>query len=147
MTKHKKRGRLLIHIPGVWPNPSEKTSNVHAYRERLHVLLGLLLRPNFGMSIKQQTLYINPQCHTGPPLRFVCQCSNAKIQRSEHNTKQIREKLMKMALKMGQKTYVVHKICVLDAILSQKFDEFLHICVIIVTFVARQKNIVKKICV
>ena len=52
-----------------------------------------------------------------------------------------------MALKMGQKTYVVHKICVLDAILSQKFCEFLHICVIIVTFVARQKNIVKKICV
>ena len=92
-------------------------------------------------------LLFYPQCHTGPPLRFVYQCSNAKIQRSEHNTKQIREKLMKMALKMGQKTYVVHKICVLDAILSQKFDEFLHICVIIVTFVARQKNIVKKICV
>ncbi len=49
-----------------------------------------------------------------------------------------------MALKMGQKTYVVHKICVLDAILSQKFDEFLHICVIIVIFVAK-KNIMSTI--
>ena len=38
-TKHIKRGRLLIHIPGVWPNPSQETSNVHEYRERLHVLL------------------------------------------------------------------------------------------------------------
>ncbi len=36
-------------------------------------------------------LLFYPQCRTGPPLRFVCQCSNAKIQRSEHITKQISE--------------------------------------------------------
>ena len=47
---------------------------------------------------------------------------------------------MKIAFKIGQKTYVVHKICILDAILSQKFDEFLHICVIIVIFVAKIKD-------
>ena len=34
----KERGRVLIHIPGVWPNPSARTSNVHAYRERLMLI-------------------------------------------------------------------------------------------------------------
>ena len=33
-------------------------------------------------------LLFNPQCRTGPPLRFVYQCSNAKVRISEHNTKQ-----------------------------------------------------------
>jgi len=58
---NKKRGRLLIHIPGVWSDPSQETSNVHDYRERLLFYLRLLLRPNFGMSNKQQTLYFYPQ--------------------------------------------------------------------------------------
>jgi hypothetical protein len=64
-TKHKKRGRLLIHIPGVWPNPSQETSNVHEYRERLRVLRRNPLRPSFGMFCKQQTLYFTLENHTG----------------------------------------------------------------------------------
>ncbi len=38
-----------------------------------------------------------------------------------------------------KKRRVVHKTCILDVILGQKFIEFLRICVILVIFVAKKQ--------
>ena len=64
LTKQKKRGRLLIHIPGAWSYPSKKqvtsTYNVNVRMFNLEILL----RPSFGMFYKQQTLYFTLKNHT-----------------------------------------------------------------------------------
>ena len=64
LTKQKKRGRLLIHIPGAWSYPSEKqvtsTNTVNVCMSYSN----FLLRPSFGLFCKQQTLYFTLKNHT-----------------------------------------------------------------------------------
>ena len=56
MTKHEKRGRVLIHIPGAWSYPSKKqVTPTHSVNVCMFYF-EILLRPSFGMFYKQQTL-------------------------------------------------------------------------------------------
>ena len=56
MTKHEKRGRILIHIPGAWSYPSTKqVTPTHSVNVCMFCV-EILLRPSFGMFYKQQTL-------------------------------------------------------------------------------------------
>ena len=56
MTKHEKRGRVLIHIPGAWSYPSKKqVTSTHSVNVCMFYF-EILLRPSFGMFYKQQTL-------------------------------------------------------------------------------------------
>jgi hypothetical protein len=61
----KKRGRLLIHIPGAWSYPSKKqVTSTHSVNVCMFYF-EILLRPSFGMFCKQQTLYFTLENHTG----------------------------------------------------------------------------------
>jgi len=64
LTKHEKRGRLLIHIPGAWSNLSTKqVTPTHSVNVCV-LYVDILLRPSFGMFCKQQTLYFTLKNHT-----------------------------------------------------------------------------------
>jgi hypothetical protein len=61
----KKRGRLLIHIPGAWSYPSKKqVTPTHSVNVCMFYF-EILLRPSFGMFCKQQTLYFTLKSRTG----------------------------------------------------------------------------------
>jgi hypothetical protein len=61
----KKRGRLLIHIPGAWSYPSKKQVTSTNTVNVCMFYFEILLRPSFGMFCKQQTLYFTHKSHTG----------------------------------------------------------------------------------
>ena len=64
MTKHEKRGRVLIHIPGAWSYLSEKqVTSTHSVNVCMFYS-NILLRPSFGMFCKQQTLFFTHKSRT-----------------------------------------------------------------------------------
>ncbi len=74
MTKHEKRGRVLIHIPGAWSYPSTKqVTPTHSVNVCMFCV-EILLRPSFGMFCKQQTLLFTHKSRTAAFTKAYWQC-------------------------------------------------------------------------
>ena len=77
MTKHEKRGRVLIHIPGAWSYPSKKqVTPTHSVNVCMFYF-EILLRPSFGMFYKQQTLLFTHENLTATLLSGNLTCGRA----------------------------------------------------------------------